>query len=81
MVLSSKKQSQTKPICSYCVMVLDSASSAEWQEEELIIFELRIENMEFCLISYTPLWLSVFVANSLFEKTKPMCKIPRPAVW
>ena len=28
--------------------------------------------MEFCPISYTPLWFSTFVANSLFEKTKPI---------
>ena len=43
--------------------------------------EFRIENMEFCLISYTLLWLSVFVANSLFEKTKPIYSfyVPRAA--
>jgi len=37
------------------------------------IDNFRIENMEFCLIPYATLWLSAFVAMSLFEKTKPIC--------
>ena len=36
--------------------------------------ELRIENMELCLIPYAPLWLSAFVAMRQFEKTKPICQ-------